>query len=104
MLRDCSGDVGRMDILDLGGLIRVHRVPEVDCLLEIEPELGLSAGKLTEAECGIRGHGSLPVHDLIHPGIGNSEAPRGVLLGDSKRDQKVLEEDLTWVGRTTVLW
>jgi len=99
-----SGDVGGVDLLYLSSLIRVECVPQIDCLLEIEPELRLSAGELTKPERSIRGHGPLPVHDLVHPRIRNSKGPRSVFLCDSKRDQEVLEEDLTGMGRTTIFW
>lgn len=99
---DSVGD-GGFDLINFRRCIRVHGIPQIQRLLEIEPELWFGARKLPEAKCGIGGHGSLPIDDLIHPGIGDSQALRSFLLSDSKRHQKVDPQNLTGVGRATIL-
>jgi hypothetical protein len=101
---DESGDLSRLNVVEFAGLVRVEGVPEVNGLLEIQPELGLGAGESSETKSGVRRYRSLSLHNLVHARVRNPESLSGVLLCDAKRDQEILEEDLAGVCGPAVLW
>lgn len=107
--RRCSGPAGGalsdgcgLDLCQIDGLVGVHRVPEVDSLLEVEPELGLGAGELRKTERSIRRHAALPLHDLVRPRVRDPETLSRVLLRDPKGQEEVRQEDTSRRSGATV--
>jgi hypothetical protein len=98
-----SGNVGRLDVIEFAGLLGVQSIPEVHGLLEIEPELGLSVSEPSKTEGGVRCDRTLPLYNLVHPGIRHAEPLSSVLLRDPEWNEEVLEEHLAGMGGAAVL-
>jgi hypothetical protein len=97
------GNMSWLNVIEFAGLFGVQSIPEVNGLLEIEPELGLSVSEPSKTESGIRCHRPLPLHNFVHTGIGHAEPFSGVLLRDPEWNKEVLEEHLAGMGGAAVL-
>ena len=59
------GELGRaLDLLDLGGLARMHRVVQIEHVLQVQPEVRRRIERLGEAQCRVRRNAALAVDDL----------------------------------------
>jgi hypothetical protein len=95
--------VSGLDFFEFAGLIGMDSIPEINGLLEIQPELRLGTCETSQTESSVRGHGTLSLDDFIHSGIRDAKSFRRVLLRDSERNQEILEEYLPGMCGPTVL-
>jgi hypothetical protein len=95
--------VSRLDFFEFAGLVGMDGIPEINGLLEVQPELRLGTGETSQTESSVRGHGTLPLDDFVHSGIRDPKSLCRVLLRDSERDQEISEEDFPGMRGPTVL-
>jgi hypothetical protein len=76
---------------------------EVVLCLQVHPEVGCGLERACEEPGGLRGDAALAVDELVDPLDGNPEMTGDPGLRNFHREQELLEEDLTGVGRDAVL-
>ena len=72
--------------------------------LEIKPKLWSRIERLGKKPGRLGGHTSLPPHDLVDSLDGNTKMFGKTDLRQPHRLQKLLLQNLTWMGWDTVLW
>jgi hypothetical protein len=99
-----SGDLSGLYRINVTRLLRVQRIPKIDRLLKVEPELGLSPCELGEPQDRVRSDRTLSIDDLVHPGLRDTQTLRSGPLSHPDRDKEVFEEDLAGLRGASVLW
>jgi hypothetical protein len=93
---------GPFDLLDLGGLARMHRVVQIEHVLQIQPEVGRRVERLGETQGRVGRNAALTVNDLIEAGVRHADAPGERSLCDPERAKELFNEHFARRDRPTV--
>ena len=82
-------------ILNFASVLGVHRIPQVDMPLKIQPELGGRPEHFFQSQRGIGSDPAAAVDDVVHTDAVNVHGIGELLLRAAKRLQKFMFDDVT---------
>lgn len=84
-------------LLELGGLIAVHRLPEIPVALQAKPEIGWHTKSPCQSEGRIWRYRAASFNDLIEPRKGNAKTSSEGRLGETQGFDELGSQHFSWI-------